>query len=237
MKSIKLLVAVCLMGSMIFSSCKFNAGERVPGTTSAKVDSVSYALGAYFGGMIKSSDFGELNKCEMKKGLNDMMKGGELKIDENQIMQVIQNHLMQRMNALAQVAEQEGAEFLAKNKEKKGVVVAESGLQYKVIEEGAGVSPQPQDTVEVHYKGTLLDGTVFDSSYERGEPAKFPLGAVIKGWSEGLTYAKEGGKIELYIPSNLGYGPRAYGNIPANATLIFEVELLKVFPAAETEKK
>lgn len=233
MKSLKLFVAVCLMGAMMFSSCKFNAGERVPGTTNAKVDSVSYALGAYFGGMIKSSDFGELNKCEMKKGLNDMMKGGQMDIPEEEIMQVIQSHLMKRMNALAEINAEEGSSFLAKNKEKEGVVVLESGLQYKVIEEGAGISPMATDTVEVHYTGKLLDGTVFDSSVERGEPAKFPLDGVIKGWSEGLTYAKEGGKIELYIPSNLGYGPRGYGNIPANSTLIFEVELLKVFPAAE----
>ncbi|MBO7320740.1 MAG: FKBP-type peptidyl-prolyl cis-trans isomerase [Bacteroidales bacterium] len=221
------------MGTLLFSSCKFNAGDRIPGTTSAKVDSVSYALGAYFGGMIKSSDFGELNKCEIKKGLNDMMKGGEMDIPEEEIMQVIQSHLMKRMNAIAEMNAVEGESFLAKNGEKEGVVTLESGLQYKVIEEGAGVSPMAADTVEVHYTGKLLDGTVFDSSVERGEPAKFPLSGVIKGWSEGLTYAKEGGKIELYIPSNLGYGPRGYGNIPANSTLVFEVELLKVFPAQE----
>ena len=233
MKAIRLFVAMCLMGTLLFSSCKFNAGERIPGTTSAKVDSVSYALGAYFGGMIKSSDFGELNKCEIKKGLNDMMKGGEMDIPEEEIMQVIQSHLMKRMNAIAEMNAAEGESFLAKNGEKEGVVTLESGLQYKVIEEGAGVSPMAADTVEVHYTGKLLDGTVFDSSVERGEPAKFPLSGVIKGWSEGLTYAKEGGKIELYIPSNLGYGPRGYGNIPANSTLVFEVELLKVFPAQE----
>ena len=233
MKAIRLFVAMCLMGTLLFSSCKFNAGDRIPGTTSAKVDSVSYALGAYFGGMIKSSDFGELNKCEIKKGLNDMMKGGEMVIPEEEIMQVIQSHLMKRMNAIAEMNAVEGESFLAKNGEKEGVVTLESGLQYKVIEEGAGVSPMAADTVEVHYTGKLLDGTVFDSSVERGEPAKFPLSGVIKGWSEGLTYAKEGGKIELYIPSNLGYGPRGYGNIPANSTLVFEVELLKVFPAEE----
>lgn len=233
MKAIRLFVAMCLMGTLLFSSCKFNAGDRIPGTTSAKVDSVSYALGAYFGGMIKSSDFGELNKCEIKKGLNDMMKGGEMDIPEEEIMQVIQSHLMKRMNAIAEMNAVEGESFLAKNGEKEGVVTLESGLQYKVIEEGAGVSPMAADTVEVHYTGKLLDGTVFDSSVERGEPAKFPLSGVIKGWSEGLTYAKEGGKIELYIPSNLGYGPRGYGNIPANSTLVFEVELLKVFPAQE----
>ena len=233
MKAIRLFVAMCLMGTLLFSSCKFNAGERIPGTTSAKVDSVSYALGAYFGGMIKSSDFGELNKCEIKKGLNDMMKGGEMDIPEEEIMQVIQSHLMKRMNAIAEMNAVEGESFLAKNGEKEGVVTLESGLQYKVIEEGAGVSPMAADTVEVHYTGKLLDGTVFDSSVERGEPAKFPLSGVIKGWSEGLTYAKEGGKIELYIPSSLGYGPRGYGNIPANSTLVFEVELLKVFPAEE----
>lgn len=162
-----------------------------------------------------------------------MMKGGEMDIPEEEIMQVIQSHLMKRMNAIAEMNAVEGESFLAKNGEKEGVVTLESGLQYKVIEEGAGVSPMAADTVEVHYTGKLLDGTVFDSSVERGEPAKFPLSGVIKGWSEGLTYAKEGGKIELYIPSNLGYGPRGYGNIPANSTLVFEVELLKVFPAQE----
>lgn len=235
MKSLKIFVALCLMGTVMFSSCgtKYNEGDRLPGTTNAKIDSVSYALGAYFGGMIKSSDFGELNKSKMDQGLNDMIKGADMVIPEEEIMQVIQNYLMQRMNAVADMNKAEGEEFLNTNKEKEGVVTTESGLQYKMITEGAGISPAVTDTVEVHYKGTLLDGTVFDSSYDRGEPAKFPLNAVIPGWTEGLTYAKEGGKIELYIPYELGYGSRGYGNIPANSTLVFEVELLKVFPAQE----
>ena len=119
--------------------------------------------------------------------------------------------------------------FQTANKEKEGVVETESGLQYIIEEEGTGIAPAATDTVEVNYEGRLLDGTVFDSSYERGESIKFPLNGVIKGWGEGLTYVKEGGKIRLFIPSSLAYGERATGPIPANSTLIFDVELIKVF--------
>ena len=134
---------------------------------------------------------------------------------------------------------EEGTEFLAANKGKEGVVETESGLQYKIEVEGAGISPEETDTVEVNYEGRLIDGTVFDSSYDRGESVKFPLNRVIKGWTEGLTYAKEGGKIQLYVPAELGYGQRGSGPIPGNSTLIFDIELVKVYKAApkETEEK
>jgi len=122
-----------------------------------------------------------------------------------------------------------GAEFLEENAKQEGVLVTESGLQYKVLEEGTGNSPAATNTVKVHYTGTLIDGTTFDSSVERGEPIEFPLNGVIPGWTEGLQLMKEGGKSILYIPYNLGYGERGAGGvIPPFATLIFEVELIEI---------
>lgn len=120
-------------------------------------------------------------------------------------------------------------DYLESNKGKEGVHVTSSGLQYKILREGKGRKPGQNDTVEVHYKGTLIDGTIFDSSYKRGQSISFPLNRVIAGWTEGLQLMKEGAKYELVIPARLGYGSRGAGNvIPPNATLVFEVELLKV---------
>lgn len=127
-----------------------------------------------------------------------------------------------------------GAAFLAENATKEGVIVTESGLQYEVLEAGEGASPVSTDTVKVHYHGTLLDGTTFDSSYDRGEPAVFPLNGVISGWTEGVQLMKAGGKTRFYIPSELAYGQRATGNITPNSTLIFDVELLEVLGAEGT---
>jgi FKBP-type peptidyl-prolyl cis-trans isomerase FkpA len=118
--------------------------------------------------------------------------------------------------------------FLAENVKKEGVVATTSGLQYQVITEGEGKKPLATDTVEVHYKGTLIDGTEFDSSYARGESVSFPLNRVITGWTEGVQLMAEGSKFKFYIPSELAYGERSTGEIPANSTLIFEVELIKV---------
>lgn len=130
---------------------------------------------------------------------------------------------------VAEANQKQGEDFLAENKTKEGVVETASGLQYKVITEGTGKQPTPEDLVTVHYRGTLIDGTEFDSSYARGEPVTFPLSGVIPGWIEGLQLMKEGGKAELYIPSALAYGPGGtQGAIGPNATLIFEVELIKV---------
>lgn len=130
---------------------------------------------------------------------------------------------------MAQTAREKGQAFLAENATKPGVQQTPSGLQYTIIEPGNGRSPKATDTVEVHYRGTLIDGTEFDSSYKRNQSIEFPLNGVIAGWTEGLQLLKEGGKIQLFIPSNLAYGPRGAGGvIGPDETLIFDVELLKV---------
>lgn len=122
-----------------------------------------------------------------------------------------------------------GKDYLAANEGKEGVVMTASGLQYRVVREGDGISPMATDLVKVHYHGTLIDGTVFDSSVDRGTPSSFALNQVIKGWTEGLQTMKQGGKTIFYIPAEIAYGDRSVGSIPANSTLVFEVELLQVF--------
>lgn len=208
----------------------------MPETTQAQIDTVSYAVGMYLGNMVKFNNFGELNLDQMRKAFMAVLNGEETMLDDQQSAMHIQSYARQRMTFVAERNLEEGEEFLAANKEKEGVVETESGLQYKIIEEGTGISPEVTDTVEVTYEGRLIDGTVFDSS-EEGETVTFPLTRVIKGWSEGITYAKEGGKIQLYIPSELGYGKRGAGPIPANSTLIFDIELVKVMKAAPVEEK
>jgi FKBP-type peptidyl-prolyl cis-trans isomerase FklB len=168
-----------------------------------------------------------------------MLEGKELKITEDQISVVINDYMIKAQTAMAQVKEQEQQKFFAENGKKDGVNSTESGLQYRIEVPGNNeIMATAQDTVEVHYTGMLLDGTVFDSSVERGETAKFPLRAVIKGWTEGMQLVGEGGKIRLWIPYELGYGQRAMGpNLPAYSTLVFDVELIKVFKAAQVEEK
>jgi FKBP-type peptidyl-prolyl cis-trans isomerase len=130
---------------------------------------------------------------------------------------------------------EKGKKYLDENKAKPGVKTTDSGLQYEVLTEGKGKAPKATDIVQVHYKGTLIDGTEFDSSYKRGEPAEFPLNGVIKGWTEGLQLMKVGGKNRFVIPSDLAYGPSGNSSIPGNSVLVFEVELLKV--GADDKKK
>lgn len=234
MKSLKLILSVSVIAVMTFSSCStYKSGDRMPEATSARIDSVSYALGLSFGKSMAQADFGEIDLAQLKKGLMDGLNGKEdTKIKEEDINRVIQEYLRQRSAYTASKRDAENAKFFEENKTKEGVVETESGLQYKIISEGTGIAPELSDTVEVNYKGTLMDGTQFDSSYDRNQTAVFPLNRVIKGWSEGLTHVKEGGHIILYVPANLGYGMRNSGPIPGNSMLIFDVELIKVSKAA-----
>ena len=239
MKTIKSLIILSIASVMLLSSCvmgSYKAGDRVEGTTTAHVDSVSYAVGVFFANSLASADFGEVKYDMVVKGLKDKLNEDSLKIVEEEIMPFLRDHLSNRAEKVAEANLVEGQEFLAKKEAEGGVVKTESGLLYEVVAEGSGISPTLADEVEVNYRGTLVDGTEFDASPE-GKPVKFPLNRVIKGWQEGITYAKEGGQIKLYVPADLAYGPQgAPGRIPGNATLIFEVELVKVYKAtAEKE--
>lgn len=240
MKKTVIATIAAMAAVLTFSSCgtgTYNEGDRMPETTSAQIDTISYALGMYFGQMITSTQFGELSLNQMKKGFFDVLNEEETMLDEREVMMRIQSYIRDRMAYEAERSLEEGEQFLAANKEEEGVVETESGLQYIIEVEGTGMSPEATDTVEVNYEGRLIDGTVFDSSYDRGESVKFPLNRVIKGWTEGLTYVKEGGKIRLFVPSEMGYGKRGTGPIPGNSVLIFDVELVKVYKAAPVEEK
>lgn len=195
---------------------------------------VSYIMGMNIGSQIDTESF-EFDMATFNLGVSDAFSGAEPRLSEEQVKTVIegfQAKMAAKQEAAAKIAAEanlkEGEAFLAKNAETDGVVVLESGLQYKIIEAGTGAIPTAENTVEVHYKGTLIDGTEFDSSYKRGVPAQFGVTQVIPGWVEALQLMKEGAKWELYVPPSLAYGPGGTGGaIGPNQTLIFEVELLK----------
>jgi FKBP-type peptidyl-prolyl cis-trans isomerase len=191
-------------------------------------EKISYSIGVILGSNIKSQGFDSLEVPNIVAGLQDVFSDTtKISVEESQMM--LQQYMQQVMERRTQKAKDEGASFLEQNKSEAGVQTTASGLQYKILSEGKGKQPGPTSTVTVHYTGKLIDGTVFDSSVERGQPATFALNQVIPGWTEGLQLMKEGGKAIFYIPYNLGYGERGAGaDIPPFSTLIFVVELLKV---------
>lgn len=227
MKTIKFLSIIAL-AALVTYSC----GEKktsAPGLTKAEIDSASYAVGVSLGSMVKQANFGDLNLKEVNKAIADVLNGDSLKISVIKANEVIQSFIAKRQIAVAAENKEKGVTFLKKNGTKDSVVTTASGLQYKILAEGTGIKPEAQDTVQVHYRGTLIDGKEFDSSYTRGEPVSFPLNGVLKGWIEGLQFIGEGGKIRLFIPAELGYGEQqASPVIGPNSTLIFDIELLKV---------
>lgn len=194
-------------------------------------DKLSYAVGMQVANSVKqlSSD---IDIEVFVRAVRDVLEGKTPAMDQSAVAQAMTN-LQRQEDAAAQAAADEnlkaGEEFLAENAKKEEVKVLDSGLQYEVIEEGTGPTPGPRDEVLAHYRGTLIDGTEFDSSYSRGQPTKFPVHRVIAGWTEALQLMKEGAKWRLYIPPDLAYGARqASEEIPPNSTLIFDIELVEV---------
>ncbi|PYI90916.1 MAG: hypothetical protein DME97_15380 [Verrucomicrobia bacterium] len=200
-------------------------------------DKASYSIGYDIGETFKKQNV-ELNPDTLFGGLKDALAGKEAlltKEEREKTLQAFQKEMMEKQIAASKEAATknaaEGEKFLAENKKKEGVKTTASGLQYKALKEGAGPSPKETDTVVTNYRGTLIDGTEFDSSYKRNEPATFQVNRVIKGWIEALQLMKPGAKYQLVIPSSLAYGERGAGQlIGPNATLIFEVELLSIKP-------
>jgi FKBP-type peptidyl-prolyl cis-trans isomerase len=202
-----------------------------------KVDSISYIIGTQIGKDFVKNEL-EINLMALTKGMEDAKPGNKDLISDS-IKQIIMQDFQSKMQTKQQKKKQlesvqnkiDGYKFLADNKKNTGVIQLESGLQYQILQEGTGPNPKETDTVTVHYRGKLINGKVFDASYDRKEPATFPLNAVIKGWQEGLLHMKVGGKYLLFIPPDLAYGDKGAGEaIPAGSTLIFEIEFIAINP-------
>lgn len=204
---------------------------------------VSYAIGVKIGRDMRN-DSADIDPDVLAQGLKDALSGSKLLLTDEEAgaaISALQGELQQKhaakMQAAGEINRKAGQEFLAANKAKPGVVTLPSGLQYRILKEGTGAKPTAQDTVVCNYKGTLTDGTEFDSSYKRGEPASFPVNRVIKGWTEALQLMTVGSQWELVIPSELAYGERGAGDvIGPNSTLVFEVELISIQGKEQTAK-
>jgi len=232
-----LRIVIIALSVLLAMSSVFGAEKTALNTHK---DKLSYALGIDVGNSLKMNAI-DVDADILAKGIKDALSGGQTLMTEQEVRATladlqkdIQAKMQEKMKTLAEKNRKEGEAFLVENKKKEGVKTLPNGLQYKIITEGKGKSPKDTDTVTVNYRGTFLDGTEFDSSYKRGEPATLPMKGVIKGWTEALQLMKVGSKWELFIPSNLAYGETGRPGIPPNSVLIFEVELLKF---ATSDKK
>lgn len=223
------------LASLALISSGFAQG---PTELKTEADKVSYSIGLDIGNTFKKQDM-NINLQILMAGLKDGVEGKKPLLSEDQVKETMAAYSKSMMEKKAAKAKEDaeknlaaGEKFLAENKSKEGVKTTASGLQYKMLKEGSGASPKETDTVVVNYRGTLISGKEFDSSYKRNEPATFPVNRVIKGWTEGLQLMKPGAKAQFFIPASLGYGERGAGqDIGPNETLIFEVELQSVKPA------
>ncbi|TLX53775.1 FKBP-type peptidyl-prolyl cis-trans isomerase [Stutzerimonas nosocomialis] len=192
---------------------------------------VSYGIGRQLGDQLRENPPPGVSLDAVIAGIRDAFGGAASQVSPealNASFKVIREQMQAQAQARAEAAAGEGKAFLAENAKREGVTVLPSGLQYEVIASGDGVRPSREDSVRTHYHGTLIDGSVFDSSYQRGEPAEFPVAGVIAGWTEALQLMNAGSKWRLYVPSELAYGAQGVGSIPPHSTLVFDVELLAV---------
>ena len=217
---------------ILFFMCQISGGEEK--NFKDQKDKVSYIIGLDIGANLKKQAV-DINPDVLLKGVKDALSGNKPSLTEEEIKSTIaafQKEMKEKQEEMMKKAgeknKKEGEVFLAGNKKKEGVVILPSGLQYKVIKNGSGKKPKLTDMVTTNYKGTLIDGTEFDSSYKRGQPASFQVNGVIAGWTEALQRMEEGAKWQLFVPSQLAYGERGAGPIGPHATLIFEVELISV---------
>lgn len=231
------IIAAMVMVSMMVAGCDSGSSSQGDANLDSNIDSVSYAFGFNVGKGMSQQGMNDIDAGLFAKGMQKALNNDSLQISEDTLQAIIQQYQIKAQQkaqkqraADGQENKEAGEEFLAENKDKEGVQTTESGLQYKVLEEGSGATPSAEDTVTVNYKGTLLNGEVFDSSYERGQPADIPLNRVIPGWTEGIQLMNTGGKYKFWIPGELAYGanPQPGSPIGPNELLVFEVELLEV---------
>lgn len=237
MKLHRLAASVAVL-SLVLAGCDNKAADNAELKTPAQ--KASYGIGLSMGKNLSQEGMDDLDSQAVALGIEDALAKKDQRLTDEELMEAfgfLQARAQERMSALNDAAAKAGADFLAENAKREGVQTTESGLQYEVIKKAEGAQPKVSDVVSVHYQGTLVDGSVFDSSIERGEPVEFPVGGVIPGWVEGLQLMKVGEKYKFYIPSELAYGAQSpTPAIPANSTLVFEVELLDIVgqPAAAT---
>jgi len=220
--------SVALAVALLFLASSLYAADAV--TLKTQKEKLSYIMGVQAGNDMKRQAI-DVDPAIVAKGMQDAILGNKLLISDQEAKEVVATYQKERAEEKKKLAErnkQEGAAFLAENKKKKGIKTLPSGLQYKVIKEGTGKTPKATDTVVTRFKGTLIDGTEFASSYQRNEPATLPVTGVMPGWTEALQLMKEGSKWQLFVPPELAYGEQGAGPIGPNATLVFEIELVAV---------